>query len=120
MTFKVKDLMIKVGPAAPGVAQGWCGFCTHGDSCGACTCTCSFGCTHCSAGSSVGFPGDIVSRPPEELGALKAQLKRQLALVEAAEKQLEPQTLEDVQALETQLKGALAELERFKKELGNK
>jgi hypothetical protein len=116
--FKIKDLMIKVVPQGvdiPGGNQGWCGFCTHGDSCGACTCTCSFGCTHCSAGSSIGQPGDIVSNPnPEGLAALKAQLQRQLAAVEEAEKRMEPQSLEEVELAEKKVREALAELEQMK------
>jgi len=53
----------------------------------------------------------------ESLPLLKEQLKLQLAMVEAAEKQLAPQNLQQAEALERKLKEALEEVQHIKAKL---
>lgn len=117
--FKIKDLMVKVIPpeaerAGAGRAidqAGWCGFCTGMDSCGGCTfCTMTCGGMY----TYKVFDGMERINPPWNLSALKAQLKQRIAEVEAVEKSLEPQSLEEAEALERKLVEALEEVRRIK------
>src|ERR1035438_345892 len=99
--FKIKDLMIKVIPAEAERNDlgdfgkgGYCTVCTDMDSCGGCTFITCVGCSQCSppSGGALQAGQDVIN--PGDLPALKAQLKRRLAVVEAMEKALEPQSME--------------------------
>lgn len=122
--FKIKDLMIKVIPdEAERIGQGdgiggggACGTYTCGcsDTCGSCSFVTCVGCSGCSPPSGGGLqPGTEVINPSDLL-SLKADLKRRLSLVEAMEKNLAPQTLQEAEALERKLTEALVELKQIK------
>jgi hypothetical protein len=78
-------------------------------------------CPNCSNVRTIGGGGGVSAH---SLAALKAELQRELAAVEAQEEALaarmQPQTVEEVDALEQKLTEALDELKARKKELGGK
>lgn len=109
------------------------GHCTGGCS-NACTNDCSAYCTHACTNPSAGqvppppncgftqFPrGAVDTNDPVVLGELKVQLRRQLALVEAAELQIGqtmlPQTVAEVEMLERKMMEAMETLRARKIEL---
>ena len=106
-TFRVKDLWIKVIPAAESESElDWCGFCTTMDTCG--------GCTFCTAPSITVICDPIVepeAKSAAELLALKAQLRRQLAALEEAERNVQAPAPDQVAAFKGKLNQILAQLE---------
>ena len=71
-----------------------------------------------------GWPAFDPAVAAEQLATLKAELKQELAAIErqekAAEAQLRPKSVEEVEQLETQLRDAFKELEKLKTELRKK
>jgi|GEM_PF-4267059 len=123
--FKIKDLMIKVIPddaermGNGPVNVGACGTSTCGcsDTCGSCSWGTCFGCSQCSPPSGGSFQRGEEVINPSDLFALKADLKRRLAIVEAMESSLAPKTVQEVEVLEKKLTTALAELKHIKAKL---
>ena len=148
MAFRVKDLMISVVPAKKAGSEPGCGFggetmlCglesatahTHPTTfmlawspwfvCGALHSTTfppiSQTCCHCHT-SPVSISPDNPVSAAEQLAALRAQLTKAVAEIEAQEKllaeQSQPQTLEEIEDLQVKLKEAQAELEKRKAQL---
>ena len=81
---------------------------------------CDFHCTNVPSG----LTPPLARSRPQELAAVKEQLRRALAEVEAREKataeRMQPQTVEEVEQLEEKLTEALDELRQRKKELKSK
>jgi hypothetical protein len=108
-----------------------CG-CTFGDCTDGCTCTqqCTDYCSYpscgytCAGGPTKPRKRGGLARPFGSLAELKAELKRQLAAVEAqekvAEESMKPQTVEEAEALEKKLQEALDEVRDIKSELSKK
>jgi hypothetical protein len=94
-----------------------CYYCSH------LTCGCTYGCTVSHPLQPIA-PAESGQLAVAALSALKEQLKQQLAEVEkqqaAAEADLQPQTVEDVDTLTKKLKDALDELKARRAELSGK
>jgi hypothetical protein len=80
--------------------------CPGGSGCGAISPVC---------GGSIIGPGDPFTR--EQINALKAQLKEQIEVLDAAEKNLGPKTAEAIDARTKQIEEELAQLKQRRKEL---
>lgn len=146
MAFRIKDLLINIVPEG-GIGiftTGACGDTPHGIfNWPASTVNCPPPCpggtgtghtwpcpyythpcpyyTHpCPYNSRFSFGNDPVATA-EQLAMLKAELQKELALVEQQEKLIElslrPKDLAEIEALEAKLHEALKELERLKSEL---
>jgi hypothetical protein len=118
MWFRVKDLLLQVGPQEinPDIDTSWvhC-FCTPAYSaCWACT---SYDtCNGCTFSTHPVFAGQMAVH---NLATLKAELQEQLAQVQEAEERLKPRTAYDFQLIEDGLTAALEEVRRLKAELSD-
>ena len=132
--FKIKDLMIKVvseeeevhgcSPCTKTCSQACSDACSDWQTCVVSICECTW-CTNscgCSVQVSCGTTKLCKSRSVGSLADLKAELKNQLAAIEAEEERIEesakPQTLEEAEALEAKLEEALEEVRNIKSKLG--
>ena len=138
--FKVKDLMIDVTSVQQqAICAHFTPICTalcslqiscHFQCSFQITChffqTCHFGCTvihspiTCVTGTIGPTPGCTPTFIQPDPAALKEQLKAQLAAVEAAENQLQPQTVADVDMLQQKLAEAMDALKARRVELQKK
>jgi hypothetical protein len=120
MWFKVKDLLLQVGPREinPDINTSWfhC-FCTPAISaCGVCTENASCdGCTVCTPT----YPTVTRQASVDNLAALKAELQDQLGRLQEAEERLKPRTAYDFDLIEEGLTAALEEIRRLKAELSD-
>jgi hypothetical protein len=138
MAFKIKDLMINILSSEPNV-RGGVPFCTPVSeetavlrcnnltfpwACGPHTYGCTFFTLHCTPASDPTFPFGGSPLSVAALATLKEQLKRQLAEIEkqqaAAEENLLPKTVEEVDMLTKKLNDALDELKGRRAELSRK
>jgi hypothetical protein len=145
MAFRVRDLVINILPEGTGEHDRLgCGFscafshcplgscdrftiCTYSgcrECSGAITCIGGSACGGCTLNVTCGASG-LLGRGgavnPQELAALKAQLRESLRAVESAEQllaeQMSPQSVGEVEALEKKLQDALEELRARKEQL---
>jgi len=132
MAFKVKDLMITVLPAGdklPAGAVGACGIScetlTHCTPCSicSCSCTCTNSCRDCTVtnASALSFCGHKCLVRPEDLAALKEEMKRALAQIEEKERSMQgemaPKSVKEAEELEQKLTEALNEVRALKAKL---
>jgi|SRR5271163_2616151 hypothetical protein len=124
MWFRVKDLLLQVGPQEmnPDIDTSWihC-FCTQLVSpCGVCTENASCdGCTVCTPTCATSHPTIARQMSIDNLATLRAELQEQLARVQEAEERLKPRTAYDFQLIEDGLSAALEEVRRLKAELSD-